>query len=68
MVTYPRSKADELQEARNHLEYFNRKIEALASAQAQIKADLAICQKEASSWAARIEKLKPDRIKPRGGA
>jgi hypothetical protein len=57
MTTFPRSKADELQEARNHLEYYRWKGNALVSAQARIHGDLALCAKEGVKWAKQVEKL-----------
>lgn len=57
MPSFPRSKASELQEARNHLEYWRWKSEALASAGARIEADLKLCQKEEKAYTAKVEKL-----------
>lgn len=57
MASFPRSKANELQEARTHLEYFKAKGAALEKAVGQMKDDLRICQKEAKTWEGRIEKL-----------
>jgi hypothetical protein len=57
MPSFPRSKADELQEARNHLEYFKRQGKALEGAIKQMTVDVAICTKEVMTWEGRIEKL-----------
>jgi hypothetical protein len=57
MATFPRSKADELQEARNHLEYFYYKFVSLGAAQERIKADLKLCEKEHDKWEKVVEKL-----------
>jgi hypothetical protein len=57
MPSFPRSKTDGLQEARNHLEYFYHKAVALVGAQERIKADLQLCQKELAKWEKQVEKL-----------
>lgn len=54
---FPRTKASELQEARNHLTYWKWLGEALASAQARIKADILLAAKEEIKHAKQVEKL-----------
>jgi hypothetical protein len=54
---FPRTKASELQEARDRLEYFYHKFVSLGSAQERIKADLKLCEKEHDKWEKVVEKL-----------
>lgn len=57
MATFPRPKADELQEARNNLTYWKWLGKALASTEARIKADHLLATKEEIKYAKQVEKL-----------
>jgi len=57
MVTFPRQKSDELQEALNHLTYFKELLTAQEQAIKRMDTDRMICAKNVKTWTARIEKL-----------
>ena len=56
-VTFPRSRASELQEGLNHLTYFKELLTAQESALRRLDVNRQICAKNIKVWAARIEEL-----------
>ena len=56
-VTFPRAKASELQEARNHLIYFKELQTAQEAALRRLDINRQICAKNVKLWTTRIEKL-----------
>jgi len=57
MVTFPRQKSEELQEALGHLEFFKSQIGAIEFALKRLGDDRRLCEKEVTRWEKRIEKL-----------
>ena len=56
-ATFPRSKADERQEALNHLTYFKEMLAAQEAALKRLDLNRHICAKNVNLWTARIEKM-----------
>lgn len=56
-VIYPRSKASELQGAKNELEYWRAKMFSLRSATVRLIEDDKVAAKQVKVWGARVEKL-----------
>lgn len=54
---YPRSKASELQGAKNELEYWRAKMFSLRSATVRLIEDDKIAAKQVKTWDARVAKL-----------
>ena len=56
-VAFPRQKVAELQEALNHLTYFQEMLTAQESALRRLDVNKQICAKNVKLWTMRIEKL-----------
>ena len=63
---YPRSKASELQGAKNELEYWRAKMFSLRSATVRLMEDDKVAAKQVMTWQARVEMLEAQ-VKARRG-